>query len=48
MQAFLQTFRADVYRDNIGDVRTDDYIGDCRDVRRDVRRDVHRDDYKTS
>jgi hypothetical protein len=44
VQAFLQTFRVDIYRDNSGDIRTDDYIGDCRVV----RRDVYRDDYKAS
>ena len=35
--------RADVYRDDGEDVHTDDYIDDCRAVRRAVRRD-----YKTS
>ena len=46
MQSFIELYvsirtdvRADIYRDNGGDIRTVNYIGDCRAVRRDIYRD---------
>ena len=44
---FVQAFR-----DDGGNVRTDDYVGNCRAVRKDVckdaYKDVYKDNYKTS
>ena len=46
MQSFIELYvsirtdvRADIYRDDGGDICTVDYIGDCRAIRRDVYRD---------
>jgi len=47
VQAFVQTF-VQAFRDDGGNVRTDDYIGNCRAIRRDVYRDVYKDNYMTS
>ena len=47
VQAFVQTF-VQAFRDDYGNVRTDDYIGNCGAIPRDGYRDVYKDNYKTS